>query len=325
MSANTSEKFPMNIQINAKDIITLNKLCTKNTSIIELKSIILNERNLNDLTVIVLKYNNIIMENEKSLQDYNIMDSKHIIKLSFNVTESKEAGESEQNAFITHNSETNDVELPSHAQPKEPKCHQWFTQGCINCCQYVRDGYMNCYEISWENRYNLILSLFCVIFFVIYIGNLVGLLAQHYIYRKYIGSSTTEMLDYYCNNNGNEFTKHIGTDVLFGFIINITFIVYSTIFGYIYYMSVNGTCHIHVCFGLFGICVLITLYVAMAVQNSIILWEDITKIKKYCDPTTEFYQKMINTWSIWNYMHTFISYIIGFPFICGICCAFCNF
>ena len=79
--------FPVNIRINANDVITLKELCTSQTDILSVKQIIINEQKLNNnINDIKLKYNNIFMDDDKMLSDYNIYDSRHIITLYFNVT-----------------------------------------------------------------------------------------------------------------------------------------------------------------------------------------------------------------------------------------------
>ena len=64
MKSHGNSGFLVNIRINAKEIITLNELCTSDTKIFDFKEILLKERNLND----------IIMEYDKTLSDYNIND-----------------------------------------------------------------------------------------------------------------------------------------------------------------------------------------------------------------------------------------------------------
>ena len=83
--------FLVNIKTSIHDIITLDTLCSTETSVLSLKMIILKERNLDDISNISLKYNDITMDDNKSLKDYNIYDSKHIITLYFKVKQPNEA------------------------------------------------------------------------------------------------------------------------------------------------------------------------------------------------------------------------------------------
>ena len=347
MPIDLSVGFLVNIQINANDIITLKELCTEMTTILDLKTIILKERNLNDLSSIVLKYNDITMENDKTLNDYEITDSRHIIKLIFSVKESTHTGPvkkysfvkdrgASDNLFDANNSmnvsvNTDFAVLPSYAQPREPNCCERFRDGCIDCCEDCMDDCMDDF-CTRECGVIILFVLFWLGFVAINIGHCVALGKQYDIYREYMDTSTTEMINYYCNNNANEFKRNIGNDLLHGFAINTTFIslpVVAFILLLIIFVSFEclDWCRKNVsletedtiagcCGAFFGFSIL-TFHVAMIVYNSIILWEDITKIKKYCDPTTDFYQKMIVKWSIWNYMNTFVTYM-AIPCICCI-------
>ena len=84
-------EFKINIQPKVNEIHTLNELCTSQTTILELKNIIINDdryNNINDINSFKLKYNNIELLNDNNLEFYNIIDSRNIIRLYFNVTQS---------------------------------------------------------------------------------------------------------------------------------------------------------------------------------------------------------------------------------------------
>ena len=165
--------FQINIQRNANTVITLKQECSDNTKILDLKTIILKERNLKDLSSIVLKYNGTTMENDKTLSDYNIIDSKHIIKLIFTVKQSTHVGPIKKYSFIKDDNPTvnsNYNTLPLYAQP-QPNCCEKFGPYCYNCC------------------YNVFLPLF-ILFLIGYlgtsIGNSVALVNQYQTYNEYI-------------------------------------------------------------------------------------------------------------------------------------------
>ena len=262
----------------------------------------------------VLKYNDIIMENDKTLNYYNITDSRHMITLIFNVRESTQTGQHEQDSFVTTNQpiaaplETNDSELPSYAQPREP-----------TRCEKIRD-----------HGIIIIFILFWIAFVAVNIVHCIGLSKQHQTYNEYINISTnttTEMLDYYCNDNGNQFKRNIGNDFFNGFIINVTFISIPVLviivacalgcLSSLFNTSPQTEDNVGACCGGFCGFSMLAFHVAMIVYNSIILWVNIVKMKKYCDPSTNFYQTIIGQWSIWNYINTFASYM-AMPCICGI-------
>ena len=339
MPIDSNSLFKVNIQINANDIITLNELCSEKTNILDLKEILLKERNLNDLSSIVLKYNDITMENDKILKDYNIIDSRHIIKLIFSVKPSTHVGLIKKYSFIkddrgasdhlqnndntTVNSNYNT--LPSYAQPRQLNCceklglccHDFFTELATAC----RDNPFQCSFIT-------LFILFLIGYLGASIGNSVALVNQYQIYNEYIETptnTTTEMLNYYCKNNANEFSRNISRDLLNGSAINITFTVMPFLSMVVIITLIllaeecgctwiDDDCCGYIYFCIFGLGT-IGFYVASVVYNSIILWTDMNNIRNYCDSQTDFYQKMIGKWSVWNYINTIIAYFL-LPCIC---------
>ena len=330
MKSHGNSGFLVNIRINAKEIITLHELCTSDTKIFDLKEILLKERNLNDLNKMILKYNDIIMENDKTLSDYNIIDSRHIITLSFSVVESTHTGPVKKYSFVkddptlgVNNNNNNYSDLPAYLRPLPPTRCQRFCRCFRECC-------------TCERTIIIIFILYWLSYVAINIGNSVALGNQYQIYREYIHTSTnttTEMLDYYCNNKGSDLKANMDDELFNGFIINIAsvsspfvaIISLCVLFGLIECMD---KCDIYLdydtednlgvgCTGFFIIS-MFGLHVTMIVYNSIILWGDIMNIQKYCDPNTQFYHEMIIKWSIWNYMNTFVTYM-------GIPCMLCLF
>ena len=86
----TIPTFRVNIQINRTEIITLDTLCTTHTTILQLKEYIMNERdNINSLDNIDLKYSDELMLDNKTLMDYDILDGRHLIRLTFKVQKSE--------------------------------------------------------------------------------------------------------------------------------------------------------------------------------------------------------------------------------------------
>ena len=84
--------FKINIQISTTETVTLKTECSQYTTIEGVKRIIVDELNKDNIDNIQLQYNNDKMDNNHTLLDYNITDSKHLIKLAYNVQKS--------NAFV---------------------------------------------------------------------------------------------------------------------------------------------------------------------------------------------------------------------------------
>ena len=325
--------FKINIQTDA-DIIALKQECSDNTKILDLKEIILAERNYTDSSIIVLQYEGITMENDKTLRDYNIIDSDHIIKLSFNFRDSTHNHDRGASDHLQNNNGVNSnyqtVLIPSYLRQPE-----------LNCCEKfkheIRGLYQDAVTEFRENTCRCSCITVFILFFIGYlgttIGNSVAFVNQYQIYNEYIQTPTNNInvttpvdaLNYYCNDKANEFNRDISRDLLDGASINITFAVLSflaapVLFLMVFIDSINGCgcisefnfCGAVILFMYCGIFWLgtIVFYVLSLVYNSIILWINITNIQNYCDSQTDFYQQMIGKWSIWSYINTIIGYIL---------------
>ena len=342
--------FKINIQIKANYIVTLNQECSDNTKILDLKTIILTERNYNDLSSIVLKYKGITMENDKTLRDYNIIDSKHIIKLSFNVKESTHAGPIKKFSFAKDDGRASDHlgnnnnntgananydTLPLYARPREPNC----CEKCGLCCSDLPHEIASAFRSNpYLSRFILLFMLFLIGYIATTIGNSVAFVNQYQIYKEYIETPTpninattpADALNYYCNNNANEFNRNIPRDLLNGAAINITFAILSflavPVLLLMYFLDeiLQWNCIKDETWSGFIISLIyivifclgtMAFYVTSIVYNSIILWINITNIRNYCDSQTDFYQQMIGKWSIWSYINTIMGYFL-LPCIC---------
>jgi len=80
-----SSGFPVNIQAGAHDVFTLNTSCSVNTTIRQLKDIIINERGLEKGQDFTLKYNGIVMKDHETLGSHNITDYRHLILMIYQV------------------------------------------------------------------------------------------------------------------------------------------------------------------------------------------------------------------------------------------------
>ena len=85
---NGAKSFKVNIQISATENITLKTECNKDTVILDLKKIIMIELNKDNIDNIELQYQGDNMDNNSILSDYNITDSRHLIKLLYKVQNS---------------------------------------------------------------------------------------------------------------------------------------------------------------------------------------------------------------------------------------------
>ena len=103
---NEIKLFKINIQISSTKNIILQTECNKNTTILELKKIIMKELNKDNIDNIELQYNGNNMDNNSILSDYNIIDSKHLIKLLYTVQKS-DASTWNVKRFESNNIETN--------------------------------------------------------------------------------------------------------------------------------------------------------------------------------------------------------------------------
>ena len=80
--------FKINVQVSQTETITLKTECKKDVRVLELKDIIMKELNKETINI-TLQYNDENMDDNKTLNDYNILDSHHIIMLKYNVQTSK--------------------------------------------------------------------------------------------------------------------------------------------------------------------------------------------------------------------------------------------
>ena len=105
------EMFNVNLQINPNETIMLTTKVNGRTSVTELKEIIMNERDILNINDFDLKCNltNTIMEPNKELKDYDVIDGRHIIYLIFKVQKSNlyKSEEAIINAFDTETTTTN--------------------------------------------------------------------------------------------------------------------------------------------------------------------------------------------------------------------------
>ena len=91
--------FPVNIQSGANETFTLNTLCSVNTTIKELKDIIINERGLENGQNFTLKYNGKVMQDNETLGSHNINDYRHLILMIYQVRAS--SNQANNNVTIT--------------------------------------------------------------------------------------------------------------------------------------------------------------------------------------------------------------------------------
>lgn len=84
------DSFQVNIHAGINDTFTLKDECKMGTTILEVKQKIMKQKKLKDINNIQLKYNDEIMENTKTLGDYDITDNRHLILMSVMVQKSLE-------------------------------------------------------------------------------------------------------------------------------------------------------------------------------------------------------------------------------------------
>ena len=82
---NKLDTFKINLQVTATETITLETKVTKYSTTKDVKDIILNELNKND---IILQVNGEDMQDNLTLNDYNINDSRHLIRMIVKVKDS---------------------------------------------------------------------------------------------------------------------------------------------------------------------------------------------------------------------------------------------
>ena len=106
--------FKVNIQIKPKATITLGTLCDKTTIMYDLKRIIVDSQQLNSADNIGLKYKDAFMDDNNTLEYYGITDSRHIIKLFFNVQGANKSNyPPKQYSYISDNNvSSDDIKVP---------------------------------------------------------------------------------------------------------------------------------------------------------------------------------------------------------------------
>lgn len=89
--------FKVNLQLSKDKYATLNKKCLSNTKIAQVKAYISYEfeNDVPDVTSFNLKYGDILLSDNKTLNDYGIKDEKHILKIIVKVQKSNEFNEKE--------------------------------------------------------------------------------------------------------------------------------------------------------------------------------------------------------------------------------------
>ena len=305
--------FPVNIQINPSDIITLDTLCDKATYIYDLKRIIVNEQQLISVDNIKLKYNSIFMNDNNTLEYYGIYDSKHIIKLYFNVQGSNKSDyPPKKYSYISNNTSSSfHIQVPLLLKNKNTNNHR------LRC---------RCRRPTFK-EYMCIIGFFSLIFLGIFIAATIAFKQQSNIFAEYSnGSNDCEVLNKICNDYCDKFHRNDSNVFKIAFFINILYISFLLAFiifcGIIALTADND--EDHYCFNCikFGCtyCIsvgLFALQIASVVYTSYMIWKDLVRIRQNCDRDTPFYQGIMKWVSI-DFMYTFTTYImlVIFVWIC---------
>ena len=330
--------FPVNIQINPSDIITLDTLCDKTTYIHDLKRVIVDEQQLISVDNIGLKYKNTFMNDNNTLEYYGIYDSKHIIKLYFNV---KDANRNSGNNYppkkysfisddMNNNNNNNKYNKSAYKAPLLSKNKNQLIRSNFSCC--------NSTNICDSKRiFAIIPCCLLILFLVIFTTTTIALRLQFNIYREYSSQpNDCVLLDPICSNNCNEFTRTStdedgntslydpGDDFNIGFVMNLVFIgcILVTfcclpIFSEMDNGHLDCPCGwIFNCIGYLIFGAIFGIYVTLITYNSIISWRDLVRIRRYCDRDTHFYNGIMK-WETWNIMNTFLIYTL--PLLMCIC------
>ena len=324
--------FPVNIRINVNDIITLKQLCTSQTKIVTIKQIIINEQELNNINDIKLKYNNIFMDDNKMLSDYNIYDSKHIITLYFNVTGSNVRNKNTKKYSFF--SDTNDGN--NGFQNDNYNSSLWSmsvvdpllkppNNNCNNCCDNFKECLYDCYFIG-ECILPCCICIMVIGFVGLSIVSFIGLNAQRNAYREYSSSAfDTDRLNEICDNNASEFIRYTSNDAFidagdefetasFRIMILLSMGIMYTCMEIL--CQECKACRVINCGPIIGFIVALGFMISI---NTNITFNIIPKIREYCDNNTDFYRVIITQWSVFNYVYTYVLFSLA-PILSCMCC-----
>ena len=342
MPLDPQRPFMVHIIINGNAII-LNDECTSDDSILNVKKLLNNQLTLkNDINEIILKYNGNIMENNKTLGYYGIVDEKHLILCEFSTPlivpdmGARRPSNSNPNSFV----QALDAKLTNSFRSRMSNASLDSFYGITNSAgnagltQLLRQTSAQPRSKCCDRTIGTLFIIFYLLFIAANIGHIIALKFEYNIYNNHIQNTTD--LENTCP--GHNFKRNISADLLIGFIINTSFI--GIFIGFICCVicvtaADNGNCseccedcidNITTKCGIDEECcgvsiigcwvfIMFGLYVTIAVYNSIILFEDIIKIIKYCDGMDNDFYNKIHFWSIFNYVNTFISYSL-FPSFC---------
>ena len=303
--------FLINIQINQREIITLDTKCSRNTNIYELKRIIINERNLKNMDNIRLKYNGIFMENNKTLNDYKIYDSKHIIKLYFNVTECKTISMpiKQYSNFISNFSTSTPLIIKSKSK-----------------------NHSICNRRRRTQLINIILAVLVLSILAIYIISGSSFIRQHKVYREYSKQpNDCVLLNEICNDqcivfqfqlpneNGDlhsydaatNFTWYcIGT---FGHIIILIILLIIILLTKHDICGCCGYCSASLLLGFwFVVYIIACIYGTASIKDAI-------NVGKLCNPDSKLYDIIYKKWYVFNNFTVIMNFCL-IPIVVGISC-----
>ena len=333
--------FCVNIQINPNNIITLKTLCSPDILIYDLKKIILKELELNNIDRIGLKFNGQFMENTNTLKDYNITDTKHIIQLFFAPNDANQKDfDNAKFSFISDDIDTSqsfNITQPLlyiSSNNNNSSYYNKYTPTGNTSYHTMATSYRD--TINNGIKYSKLLGYCLVIIGVgILVVNAVAFYYQHKVYREYSKNpSDCEMLNEICNGqcdvfarNGPARTFDLGHYFIGNFVCNIIVLGSVVIGVLVYYICNRNNINVDkrkICGLMVPGFTLFVVYIPMLIYNSIIVWIDFNKIRLNCDNNNEFYNIIINRYSICNYIQIFWLYILA-PFMCIAFCYVCTY
>ena len=298
--------FKLRIEINSQEIITLDRLISSDILIRDLKTIIADEQGINIFSKMTLKYNDVIMEDDKTLINYNITNENHVISATFKKKSIHKYGFFGRHKESTKKSSV--MSINSGMNPSDPSTYQTSLLS-----QYPRNNTI-CNNIIYITFGIIRFSISLIILGI----SLYGIITPIQEYQSYTQNmSSCDDINALCNNNCDKFNAFTGYHFIITAILN----------GFVWLLLLMlCQCHQFGCYknsklsknGIkIAILMVILFVLAMIGWNTVITWIDIGNIWKYCDKNTQFYHDMIHRWSIWNYMYTLMIYCL-LPCFCWI-------
>ena len=287
-----------------------------------------------DIPSIILVYNSTILEESKTLQYYNISDPNNL----YTIQAFQRGNYTTQVSKIDTNSpsESSIMLISGYNFKEDINCLRrmiyWCSDCCClmdiicSCCECFMDSIMGCWYAYAECMARCCVFIMTLIFFGICVMSIIGLNWQRFKYEEYSSSPLDiNRLNSICNNQTSQFIRYtsrntyvdpaheFGTASLWIVIL----LAVGCVYGFVHILCIRcKECRILNCGVTIGFMVATGFLITININ---ITFDIIQKIKEYCDKNTDFYNVIINQWSLWNYIFTYASFSL-IPLLGCLCC-----